>query len=387
MTGCKLERLSTMHSLNTGAISETVREVGALLPFDRSATEPSLNLYTADPNNLPPLVSGEAFQSGLIPSLPVARVFDSADLLTTLLALKIKMTDGLVAGGMADIRACEAQQRQLHERVAENIRDAAKSLARSEQSSGAMKLLGWLAVGLSVVAAVGTGGALAAVAAAVTGGVAVLSETGVVDKMTEAMATSLMEHCGMDSAEANRVAMGISIGIVFAVSVLAGGAGFAANASANGLSGAAMLRHLGERGASTLRGLASLASNPGSLGAMISKVITQAASALAEGTSNPATIVRISQSVSTAAQAGQAVASLAEGCAGITSGVQQKKATDAQAKALDTGERIAWYKQLQDDGMDFIKQLLLDRKETTEKAVEAVERQIDLNAKLSRHFG
>jgi hypothetical protein len=252
------------------------------------------------------------------------------------------MTDGQLAAGIEDARHWGEQQRQLHEKISKSIIEAAKRSAEAKKSSGIMKFFGWLAVGLSVLAAVATGGTLAVMAAAVNVGVATLAETGVIDKMTAAIVKSL-EKDGIEGGKARTLGMVITIGIIFAISVLTVGAGFA-----NGTAG--------------LR-----------ITALVPSISVKA--------------VQIGQRVSTAALVGEAVASVGAAAASIANGVQQKEATDAQAETLEISSRIARLRQLQGDEMDFIRQLLLDRTMTTQKVAEAIESQSDANANLIRHFG
>lgn len=321
--------------------SKTLPEVGTL-PFSASAIGLSSNGRKTDANLLPQSVSGEPVASGAIPSLAAPRAFDAIDLLTKFLALKTKMTDGQLAAGIEDARHWGEQQRQLHEKISKSIIEAAKRSAEAKKSSGIMKFFGWLAVGLSVLAAVATGGTLAVMAAAVNVGVATLTETGVIDKMTAAIVKSL-EKDGIEGGKARTLGMAITIGIIFAISVLTVGAGFA-----NGTAG--------------LR-----------ITALVPSISVKA--------------VQIGQRVSTAALVGEAVASVGAAAASIANGVQQKEATDAQAETLEISSRIARLRQLQGDEMDFIRQLLLDRTMTTQKVAEAIESQSDANANLIRHFG
>ncbi|MGY4319180.1 hypothetical protein ACVWW1_008507 [Bradyrhizobium sp. JR3.5] len=331
-----------MDRVNMRALmSKTLPEVGTL-NFSASVTGLSGNGRKTDANLLPQSVSGEAVASGSIPGLPAPRAFDAIDLLTTFLALKTKMTDGQVAAGMEDARHWGEQQRQLHEKTSKSIIEAAKRLAEAKKSSGIMKFFGWLAVGLTVLAAVATGGTLAVMAAAVSVGVATLIETGGIDKMTAAIVKRL-EKDGIEGGKAKALGAIITIGIIFAISVLTVGAGFA-NGAASGLRITALIP------------------------------------------SNSVKAVQIGQGVSTAARVGEAVASLGEAGAGIANGIQQKEATDAQAETLDISKCIARLRQLQSDEMDFIKQLLLDRTMTTQKVAEAIERQSDSNANLVMHF-
>jgi hypothetical protein len=374
-----------VHSSNvTGWNSEAQYEAGTLLVPGRSLISRPGALDTTAIGILPPATSRKIVASGSIPSLGLPRGLDPTELANNLLAVRIKMADRLIASGMADVRHEGQLLRQQHEAIGKKIIEAANAMAKARKSAHIRKFLGWLAVGLSVAAAVVTGGTLATVAAAVTVGVAVLNETGVVDKMTQAIAKSLMKD-GMDAAQANKVAIGITMGIILSVTVLTAGAGLMGGA-ANGARAAAMWSRLGEAGASALRGLASLAKQPGALAIVLSRAMNQAASAIADTTSNATRIAQISQKVSTAASVGEATASFGEAAAGIANGVQQKEAADAQADALDIRKRITWMKELQNNEMDFIKQLVLDQKATTQRIAEAIESHSASDASLIRAF-
>lgn len=369
----------------TGWTSEAQSEAGTLLGPGRSLIARSGALHTTAVGNLPPAVSRKIVASSSIPSLAVPRGLDPIELANNLLAVRIKMADRLIASGMADVRHEGELLRQQHEKIGNKIIEAADAMAKSKKSSRIMKFLGWLAVGLSIAAAVVTGGTLATVAAAVTVGVAVLNETGVVDKMTRAIAKRLMKDGNMDAAQANKVAIGITMGIILSVTVMTAGAGLVGGA-AKGVPAAAMWSRLGASGASALRGLASLAKQPGSLATVLAKAMNQAASTIADTASNTTRIAQISQRVSAAARVGEALASLGEAAAGVASGVQQKEAADTQAEALDIRKRITWMKELQNNEMEFIKQLVLDQKATTQRIAEAIESRSASDASLIRAF-
>lgn len=365
-------------------ISATLPEA-SMLPLDDHSDNGLDCLHADEVNPLPSPVAEEMFAPGSIPSSPVPRAFDPDDLLTEFLAFKLKLADSLIASDLQDVRFRSEQQRQLHEEVGKKIIEAAHAMTRSKKSSGIMKFFGWLAVGLTVAAAVASGGTLAIVAAGVAVGVAVLNETGVVDKMTQAIAKSLMKDQAMDANSANVLAVGITIAIMFAVSALTIGAG-SANLAGNGLRTTGMLSRLGQAGASTLRGLASLANRPGELGIAIARILDQAASDLASAASNASKIAQIRQRVSTAARIGEGVAAMGQAAAGSASAVQAKQAADSQAEAVDIGRLLTKLSQLQSDDMDFIKNLVDDRAATIQRVAEAIESQSNSNATLIRNF-
>ncbi|MER8791409.1 type III secretion system translocon subunit SctE [Mesorhizobium sp. M0983] len=335
-----------MHNVRmTEPISGMVLESGLLTQVNAHNISVKLGKLGAE-LALPP-VSGGAPALDAAPTLPPPpRSFDAMELAAKFLALKIKMADAQAAGGMNDIGHRGELQKQQNEKIARNITDAAEKLRKAKKSSNILKVFGWIAVALSVVTAVVTGGVLAFSVAAVGVAVGTLTETGLIDKMTKAIAKSLIEDQGIAQEKANQLATLITCFIVLACSLATVG------------------------GATTLSG--------------------KAASTTIKITSQSDRVVKISatsQRLATAALAGEATASLAASLAGIASGVQMRQATDARAETLDIRKFLAKLAQLQEDEMARIQELVVGIKTMTQRVVDAIEEQCRSASTVIRHIG
>ncbi|WIW50428.1 hypothetical protein ML401_35490 (plasmid) [Bradyrhizobium sp. 62B] len=272
-------------------------------------------------------------------SLPALRGVDEVGLMTDILTVNARFADQLAAIGIEDVRLLGVEQNQLHRLISRNIQEAATYVQKSKKRSRIMKIFGWLAVGLAVAAAVITGGALAGVAAAVSVGMAVLSETGVVDKMTQAIAQRLMKDNAMGEDKANKLAVIITLAIQLTVSVAIIGASFS--------------------------GAATAASNIPTLAI--------------------ANILNVRQFVQTFANVGAGVSSLASSSAAVAAGVQQKQASDARSQMLMDRARVTELTRLQTDGLEFVEQLLKHKAMLTHRAADAIESHYALNERLIRN--
>ncbi|GLS33047.1 type III secretion system translocon protein, YopB/IpaB/SipB family [Mesorhizobium albiziae] len=296
---------------------------------------------------LPPISDG-APASDAVPTLPPPRAFDATELAATFLALQMKIADAQAAAGMEDVRHRGELQKQQNEKIARNIADAAEKLREAKKSSKAKRIFGWIAVALTVVAAVVTGGVLAFSAAAVAVTVVTLTETGVMDKMARAIAKSLREDQGMGEGQAMGWATFITVAIVLACSLATLGAG----AVSGGWNAA-----------------------------------TSIATKITSQSDKVAKIVMGSQRLATAAWAGEVIASVAQSAAAIASGVQQKQATDTQAETLDIRKFLAKLAQLQEDEIERIQELFLGMKTMTQRVVDAIEEQSRSASTVIRHIG
>lgn len=336
-----------MHNVRmTEPISGMVLESGLLTQVNAPNISVKLGKLGAE-LALPP-VSGGAPALDAAPTLPPPRSFDAMELAAKFLALKIKIADAQAAAGMNDIGHRGELQKQQNEKIARNITDAAEKLRKAKKSSNILKVFGWIAVALSVVTAVVTGGVLGFSVAAVGVAVGTLTETGLIDKMTKAIAKSLIEDQGIAQDKANQLATLITCFIVLACSLATVG------------------------GATTLSGA------------------WKAASTTIKITSQSDRVVKISatsQRLATAALAGEATASLAASLAGIASGVQMREATDARAETLDIRKFLAKLAQLQEDEMARIQELVVGIKTMTQRVVDAIEEQCRSASTVIRHIG
>ncbi|MBA1143903.1 MULTISPECIES: type III secretion system translocon subunit SctE [Mesorhizobium] len=296
----------------------------------------------------PPPVPDDAPGSDSAPTLPPPRAFAAMDMAATLLALQMKMADTEAAGSMADVRDRAKLQKLENEKIARNIIDAAQKLRKAKKSSKFKKIFGWVAVALTCVAAVATGGAFAIAAAAVAVTVGTLAETGVIDKMTQSIAKRLMEDEGMGDRQSKQWAAWITVGIVLACSLASLGAG----AVSGGWSAA-----------------------------------TSVATKLTSQMGTVAKIAAAGQRLATAAQAGEAVASVGASVAAVASAAQQKQATDTQAQTLGIRKSLARLAQLQEDDIEHIRELFLGIKTMTQRVVDAIQEQTRSASIVIRNIG
>ncbi|ULJ74437.1 type III secretion system translocon subunit SctE [Rhizobium gallicum] len=289
---------------------------------------------------LPPVWGGAA-ASDAVPNLPAPRAFGAMELAAKFLALKMKMSAAQAAAGMDDVRHRGELQKQENDKIARNIIDAAEKLRKAKKSSKAKKIFGWIAAALGVVAAVATGGALAIPAAAMALTAVTLTETGVIDKMTQSIAKRLMKNQGMAEDQASWWATFLTVAIVLACSLATLGAG----AASGGWNAATSIATKGD------------------------KVAT-----IVSGTQRLATV-------------GEVTASVAASAAAIASGVQQKQATDTQAETLDIRTFLARLAELQEDEIERIRELFLGIKTMTQRVVEVIEQQSRSESTIIRRMG
>ncbi|MES0139420.1 type III secretion system translocon subunit SctE [Mesorhizobium sp. M0016] len=296
---------------------------------------------------LPP-VSGGALASDGVPTLPPPRAFDAMQLVEKFLSLKIKMANAQAAAGMEDVRHWGELQKQQNEKIARKISDAAEKVKEAKKSSNAMRIFGWIAVALTAVAAVATGGLLAFSAAAVAIATATLTETGVMDKMTQAIVKSLVKDRGMAQDRAELCAGIITVSIVIACSL----ATFGASAASGGLN--------------------ATTSIAAKINSQIDKVMK---------------IAKASQHLATVAKSGEAIAVGAGAEAGLITGVLQKQATDARAETLDIRQFLATLATLQGDEIARIQKLVLSMNTMTQRVVDAIDEQSRSASIVTRHIG
>ena len=320
----------------SGAITGGPGAVGRALPLD-PPTADRAPARTSPRADLPPAADMAAADA--IPTLAAPKSFDAMDLANKLLALKMKLNDEQIAGGIADVKHQGEVRKEKNAEISKKIAEAAEKAKEAAASSGIMKAFGWIAVALTVIAAVATGGALAFAAAALAVTMATLTETGVMDKMTEAIGESLMKD-GMSEDDAKKWAMVFTVMIGIAVSLATLGAGAAAGAG-------------------------------------------QAAQAADKVTK----IVQMGQKIGTFARYGEAAASVAEAGAGIAAGVQSNKAANAQADAMDIKKFLAKLAQQQEDEISRIQEMALGMQKLTGRVVSVIDSQAQSASNVVRHMG
>lgn len=179
--------------------------------------------------------------------------------------------------------------------------------------------------------------------------VGTLTETGVIERMTQAIAKSLIEDQGM--AEDCAV---IWASIITALIILASSA--ACMVGAGAVSGG-------------WNAVTSIATKITSQGDKLAK------------------IANVSQRLATAALAGEGTASAAESCAGLVSGIFKYQATNARVETLDIRKFLGRLAQLQEDEMARIQELVVGIKTMTQRVVDAIEAQCRSASTVIRHIG
>ncbi|MBB4483484.1 type III secretion system translocon subunit SctE [Rhizobium etli] len=314
-----------MHDLiEREAVGGILLQVGMLDQIGASTSNSSVAICKSSAEMTLPPVPGRAPTSDTVPTLPQPRSFDAMELASKFLSLKMKIQDTQAAASMEDVRHRSELQKQQNEKIARKIADAAEKLKEAKKSSRAARIFGWIATALFTVAAVLTGGAFAIGAAVVAVAVATLSETGVLDKMMQAIARSLIKDQGMAEDQAKVVATFITQSIILAC------------------------------------------------------LLVTSVAAVSAATIGP---------LAAAALAAEGVALVAKSAAQIASGVLQKQATDAQAETLDIRILLARLAQLSEDDIGHIRELVLGMKTATRNVVEAIEEQSRCLSTVVRNIG
>ena len=161
-----------------GGISTGERTPQKTRPTPEGTPPPKINLDTG-PDSIPKL------------DLPTMQIDALGDVADKFLALKLKTSDQQLAGSMKDVQDRGAVMKSKNADISNKLNEAAQKIAEAEKAQAAMKALSWIAVALSILFAIFTGGVGAIVGAAVATTMAVLNETGVMTKLTDAIAKGL----------------------------------------------------------------------------------------------------------------------------------------------------------------------------------------------------
>jgi transloator len=266
---------------------------------------------------------------GFRPILAPPATFDASEMITKVLALRVKMGDERLAASMKDVQHTGTVQKEKNQELAQKTADAQKKIEESKTGALVAKIFGWIAVGITVLAAIATGGLLAGVAAAVAVTMTVLSETGVMQKMTDAIAESLKKDQGMDDNAAKTAAGFITMAISIAVSLVTLGAG-AAGAGAK----------------------------------------------VAEAAAKIATAAKFVQGAVTVAQASSQ----------IYAGVKQFEAANVQADSAEIRKFQAKLQQLLDDEMDTIQAMIQDMNEANSRMLKILSGQTETSRNIISHM-
>ena len=290
--------------------------------------------------------SGDGVSSGSIPVLDLPTLSDAAALMTAFLALKVESMDEQQKNSLEDIQATGKLQKLQNEEIAKKSQEAIKAMEDAGLGGIFAKVFGWIAVALTVVAAVATGGALAIAAAAIAVTMATLTETGGMDKLTEAIAKSLQDS-GMSEADSKKWAMGIMMGISIAVSLTTLGAG-------------------------ALKAGTDLAANAVKIAQQVGKAAQQLTKA---------------QMVASMAQVGSGVDTIGQQGAAIASAVHTRDAADANAEAAELRAFLAKLQQVLEDESDRVQQIVQQMQASFTTAMQIMNRQSDQLNETVRNMG
>lgn len=313
------------------------------------------------PDGTPP-PSTPPREPGGIPVLAMPKVGIDAlgDIAGKFLSLKLQTSDDQMKSEMGAIKDQGKVLKSKNDEISRKLQEAAEKAAEAEKAKAAMKALSWIAVALAVLLAVFTGGVGAIVGAAVAVTMATLNETGVMDKMTNAIASSLQKGPPpMSEADAKKTAGWITMGITIAVSLATLGAGMAS-------------------GASSIGGLASkLPQIANTIAGKIGTAITETAARM---------MTEIAQKVITGTRIAAALTTIGQGAAGIGGGVQRYAADMLQA---DVVENRAFLKRLQqriEEEQDMVQSIMQAMSDMTSKVIETIKGQSDTMTEVLQHM-
>jgi len=312
---------------------------------------------TTEATFVPNISTGGDGPSGSIPILDEPTLTDGAAMMNAYLALRVKTNNDQQRMSMDDLQAGGIEQKARNADIAKKMQEAIEKMEAAKTAGIFAKIFGWIAVALTVIAAVATGGALAFAAAAVAVTMAVLSEAGVMDKITEAIAKSLQDNQGMSSSEAKKWAMGIMMGLTIAISLATLGAGIANVASA------------GAQATAT-------ATNA------VSKAIKAALEMIQQAMSKIAPAVQIGRM----AQIAGSVVTVGQQAAAIGTAVNQKEAPDKQAETAELRKFLAILKQKMEDEADRLQQMIQQMQEVFSNAMRIIGGQTDQQSETIRQM-
>jgi transloator len=340
---------------NVGGVGTTPINLRGYQGLD--GVSPGNRTTSTDETFVPDKSPGGDVPSGSVPILDEPTLTDGAALLNAYLALRVKTNNEQQKMSVEDLQAAGIEQKAKNEEVAKKMQEALEKMASAKAAGIFAKVFGWIAVALTVVAAIATGGALAFAAAAIAVTMATLTEAGVMDKITEAIAKSLQENEGMSEADSKKWAMGIMMGVTIAISLATLGAGIANTASA------------GAQAAST-------ATNA------VAKAIKAALEVVQQAMSKIAPAVQIGRM----AQVAGSVATIGQQGAAIGGAVHTKEASDRQAETAELKKFLAILQQKLEDEADRLQQMIQQMQEGFANAMQIIGGQTDQQSETIRHM-
>lgn len=285
-----------------------------------------------------------------VPILAEPRSTDATDLLTAVLAVRMKNGDEQLKSSIEEVRFKGDVQRTKNEEISKKLEDQLKEMDKSKGLGGFLKALQWIGVGLTVAIAALTLNPVAIAGAVMAVSMAVLNETGVMDKMTNAIADSLQKD-GMSEDTAKKWAMGLTMAITIAASLTSLGAGAVGSTA--------------EVGASVV----GLAAKLGQTAANVATTVVEAAPQLAIAT-------KIASAAVTVTQAGGSIAK----------GQVDKDIADKSADIADIKAYLAKIKATMDDETDRIQAMVQASQDVVSRAFSAMNRVSETNSEIIRHM-
>lgn len=325
------------------------------LAVGRSQLDPSLapppRPGPRPPGGGVPPPSGSPVPAGDIPVLSQPQMFDASELMEKYLALKTKMGDAEVKSSMEEVGAQGKVRKEKNNEVAKKMEEAIEKQKEAKAGGLAAKIFGWIALAFTVIASIAVSiasfgtmtGVMALATAAVAVTMATLNETGVMEKMTEAIKDSLIQG-GMSEDDASKWAMGLTIAIQIGVSLatIAGGAAASASTAANIASG-----------------------------------VVRVSAKTAELASTVANVARGASAATTVVQQGVA----------IGTAVKTKEAADATAGSMELKKFLAKLQAAMQDEMDRIQQMVQQAQASISTAMKVLSGQTNTSGEIIRHMG
>jgi hypothetical protein len=288
----------------------------------------------------PPAPGPEEGPVSDIPVLAMPQVTDGTDLLLQALILRIKNGDEQVNASVQEVQQNGAIQKSKNDEIAKQLADQLEKMNESKGLSGFLKAMQWIGVALAVIVAAVTLNPVAIAGAITAVTMAVLNETGVMEKMTDAIADSLMKN-GMSESDAKKWSMGLSMAIGIGVSLIGLGAGAAAS-------------------------------------------VTNTASKMAELVTKLADVVG---KVATAAKVAQTTVTIAQAGVGIGKAVLDHEVANSQAETMELRAFLAKIKAAMDEETDRLTAMIQQSQSIIQKAMAAMGRVSETNSNIIRHMG
>ncbi|CCB66718.1 type III secretion system translocon subunit SctE [Hyphomicrobium sp. MC1] len=319
------------------------------ISFDRVTDGGTQKKPTDTQQNVPPPTDEITTQSGT-PTLSIPISDDSTGLLMAALAIRLKSGEEQLKTSTEDVRFQGDTQKSENQEIGKKLEEQAKQMHKSKKLGGFLKALQWIGVGLTVAIAAVTLNPVAIAGAVAAVSMAVLNETGTMDKMTNAMAESLQKD-GMSKTQSMKWAMALTTVIGVSVSLATLGAG----ATSSATTAAAKAAEMAEK-----------------LAAMVPKLAEKAATIVPRLT----TATKIASAAVTASQAGVS----------IDKAVVDKNVSDTTADVADIKAYLSKIKAAMDDETDRIQAIVQSAQDSVSTAVKIMSGVNDSNSDIIRHM-